>query len=113
MSTQIGRNAENLVAEHLRRRGFDIVDQNWRTKYCEIDIVAKRTDRIHFVEVKYRASDSAGSGLEHITAPKQRQLKRAALAWAAEHGWQGDYQIDAAGVDRQGAIDYIYNALAD
>ena len=54
-----GAKAEKHVADYLVRNGFKIVASNWKTKWCEIDIVAKKDECVYFVEVKYRGSDSA------------------------------------------------------
>ncbi len=62
-----------------------MLDRNWKTKWCEIDIVAQKGDQIYFVEVKYRAKDAAGRGLEYITPKKQKQMKFAAELWRQQH----------------------------
>lgn len=112
MSTLVGRDAEDQAAAYLKSKGFEILDQNWRTRWCEIDIVAKSKNCMHFVEVKYRSSPNAGSGLEYITPSKIKQMKRAALFWVNEHDWEEDYQIDVVAVDGvTGKITYIENAI--
>lgn len=112
MSTSVGRAAEDAVAEHLKTLGFEILAQNWRNRWCEIDIVANRDKVVHFVEVKYRKSTSHGSGLDYITPSKIKQLKRAALFWINEHAYEGDYQIDVASVDGQtGSIELLESAI--
>jgi uncharacterized protein (TIGR00252 family) len=94
----LGKEAEEEVAEYLSRLGYKIIDRNWNTKWCEIDIVAKKSDCIYFVEVKYRASDTAGSGLEYITTKKLQQMKRAAESWVLLNDWEGEYVLSAAEV---------------
>ena len=76
-----GEHAESEVAQYLRRRKFTIIDRNWKTKWCEIDIIAERKGIIHFIEVKYRKNDKGGSGLAAITPKKRRQMKFAAELW--------------------------------
>ncbi len=76
-----GSLAEARAAHYLEVRGYKIVAKNWKTKWCEIDIIARKQNYIYFIEVKYRANDSAGRGLEYITAKKQRQMKFAAEFW--------------------------------
>ncbi len=113
MSTATGRSAEEQVADYLRERSFEILARNWRNRCCEIDIVAQKGQRIHFVEVKFRKNAAHGSGLEYVTKSKAHQLEKAALNWITETTWEGDYQIDAAGVDgMSGRIDYVANAIA-
>jgi uncharacterized protein (TIGR00252 family) len=84
MSTATGRRAEAAAADYLRRHGFCVLECNWRTRWCEIDIVASKGDVVYFVEVKYRRRDDWGSGLEYVTHRKLRQMYFAAHFWAAQ-----------------------------
>lgn len=79
----IGDRAEDKVAEYLQREGHEIIDRNWRTKFCEIDIISRRGDTVYFTEVKYRKNARHGDGLAAITAKKQRQMKFAAEVYAS------------------------------
>lgn len=97
-STSTGRKAEDAAVEYLRRKGYKILDQNWRKPQCEIDIVAKKNNRIYFVEVKYRKSDDFGGGLEYITPKKQKQMDFAAKMWCAHNNWTGDFSLSAVEV---------------
>lgn len=91
----VGRQAEAAAAEYLRRLGFKIIDTNWRTRYCEIDLIAEGSKIMHFVEVKYRLNNNQGNGLDYITTKKLAQMKFAAELWVQEHGWGGDYRLSA------------------
>jgi len=93
-----GRRAEEAVAIYLEELGYKIVDTNWKTKWCEIDIVAQKDKTVYFVEVKYRNNPDQGSGFEYITASKQRQMGFAADLWAAKNRWIGEYTLSAAEV---------------
>ncbi|HEU5004631.1 MAG TPA: YraN family protein [Candidatus Saccharimonadales bacterium] len=97
-TTEQGRAAEVAVANQLKSQGYEIIAQNWRTRLCEIDIVAKKKKTIYFVEVKYRASSLQGDGFDHITARKLQQMTFAARNWVAENDWRGDYCLLAAAV---------------
>jgi putative endonuclease len=111
MSTHTGREAEAKAAAYLERRGYMVLQRNWRNRWCEIDIVAQGQECVHFVEVKYRQSATQGSGIEYITPRKIRQLRLAARHWVAENGWEGDYQIDIMSVAGNGSIEWIDNAI--
>ena len=69
-----GDKAEELVAEFLRGQKHKIVDRNWRTRWCEIDIVSTKDECVYFTEVKYRSSSQWGSGLDYITPKKLKQI---------------------------------------
>lgn len=94
-TTLIGRRAEQAARVYLEMRGFRVLEQNWRQPRYEIDIVAEKDGRIHFVEVKYRFGDGQGSGLEAVTPTKLKQMRRAAWAWVEESKWRGEYTLSA------------------
>lgn len=95
----IGNDAESAAAEYLIRNGYEILDRNWRTRWCEIDIVAQRDKRIYFVEVKSRKAQAQGMGLDYITPKKLKQMSFAADMWVSNHDWQGEYQLAALAID--------------
>ena len=80
---QIGDKGEQAAADWLTERGHEIVARNWRTRYCEIDIVSVKGEVLYFTEVKYRKNDDFGDGLAAITAKKQRQMRFAAELFLA------------------------------
>lgn len=90
-----GRRAETVAADFLQRKGCEIVAQNWRTRMCEIDIVAVRSGTVYFCEVKYRRTNVAGSGILYITPKKLQQMRFAAESWVHHHQWRGNYQLCA------------------
>jgi ribonuclease HII len=91
----IGRKAEKVAASYLEDKGFEILAANWRTKICEVDIVAHKDDVTYIVEVKYRASTRSGTGLEVITRDKLRRMKRATALWQLQHPETIDIQLAA------------------
>ena len=98
-TTAIGKEAEAAVAHHLKNQGYEIVTRNWRTRTCEIDIVAMKNKIVFFVEVKYRRQHEQGDGFEYITKTKLKQMKFAARQWNAENDWSGDYRLVAVSLD--------------
>lgn len=79
---KIGDASETAAAEELVRRGHEIIARNWKTKYCEIDIITKKDDTYYFVEVKHRKNARSGDGLAAITPKKLNQMKFAAKFYA-------------------------------
>jgi uncharacterized protein (TIGR00252 family) len=97
-TTFVGKKAESRVADYLKKNGFKVITKNWRTKVCEIDVVAKKDNVVYFVEVKYRSSEKQGGGLDYITSKKLKQLHFAAQIWNQQNHWENDYRILAAAV---------------
>ena len=79
---KIGDRAEDEAANYLVRAGHEILERNWKTKYCEIDIVSLKEGVYHFTEVKYRKQANQGGGVAAITAKKLNQMKFAASLFA-------------------------------
>jgi len=102
MSTEIGRRAEAIAADYLRAHGYRLLAQNWRTRWCEIDLIVRKGEITYFVEVKYRHSSAQGMGLEYITNKKLAQMHFAAEFWLAGHQAQsGEYRL--AAIEASGA----------
>jgi uncharacterized protein (TIGR00252 family) len=95
----IGNAAEQAVAEELARQGFTILERNWKTKWCEVDIIARKDRTIWFVEVKYRKTNKFGDGLEYIGHEKLLHMERAASLWTVQHKYSGEYTMGAVAVD--------------
>ena len=79
-TTLVGKKAESAVAEYLKVHEHLIVAQNFKNKFCEIDIVSVdvNTMKIFFTEVKYRKDDTHGGGLMAVDKKKQEKMTFAA-----------------------------------
>lgn len=106
---------EEVAAEYLTKRGYEIVARNARTPYGEIDIIAKQGGIIIFVEVKTRTSNKMGLPEESITARKRQHMISAAEHYAAEHEID-DWQIDVISIEGKPEstpkITYFENAIS-
>jgi ribonuclease HII len=95
---QIGDAAEEKVAVFLKSQGHEILERNWRTKFCEIDIISRRGSTVYFTEVKYRKTNMQGGGIAAITLKKQRQMKFAAELFAGNRIKNHNLLLAAASV---------------
>ena len=102
----IGDAGEQTAADWLAADGHEIIARNWRTRYCEIDIVSVKDDVLYFTEVKYRKNDDFGGGLAAITVKKQRQMRFAAELFIAKHPQHEgcDMRMLAVAVDESQSI---------
>jgi putative endonuclease len=122
----VGSIGERLAAEHLQRRGYRIVERNYRTRWGELDIVAADGSTLVFCEVKARLVAVAGPGaitcevaLESVRAGKRGQVRRLAARWLRErpqHPRVSNLRFDAIGVtlDRCGklvALEHVEGAF--
>jgi len=74
-----GRQGEETAIEFLKQNGYRILEINYKSKFGEIDIIAKEKNAICFVEVKARASCDFGLPQEAVAARKQRQISKSAI----------------------------------
>jgi uncharacterized protein (TIGR00252 family) len=81
----MGDLAEDEVANYLTREGHEVLARNWKTKFCEIDIVSRKNSTLYFTEVKYRKQAAQGGGLAAITPKKLEQMTFAARLFTASH----------------------------
>ncbi len=88
-----GQQAETAAAEFLTAHGHQIINRNWRTRVCEIDIVSRKDGILYFVEVKYRSTSNQGEGLAYITPQKLQRMAFAAQVWVHAHNWRGSYEL--------------------
>jgi putative endonuclease len=82
----LGKFGEDIACAQLERLGYEILERRHRTRYGEIDIIARDGGTTVFVEVKTRDGDEYGCGAESIAPWKQQRLSRMAIDYAARHG---------------------------
>lgn len=75
---QKGTGKEQVAAEYLEANGYRILHRNYRSRFGEIDLVAKDGEYLCFVEVKYRDSDRHGFPEEAVHYAKQKKIIKAA-----------------------------------
>jgi putative endonuclease len=80
----LGCYGEQVAARHLEQQGLVIIGRNWRCDIGEIDIIARDSTTLVFVEVKTRTGVQFGHPLEAISDRKIRRLRRLALRWLDE-----------------------------
>ena len=104
---EAGRLGENIACEFLVRKGFKILDRNYRKPWGEIDIIAEKEGSVRFVEVKAVTRENISDISREIAdyQPEERvgpgklnKIARTAEAFMNSSGDDRDYQIDVVGV---------------
>ena len=80
-----GKMGENLACGELERREYAILARGYRTRFGEIDIVARDGDTTVFVEVKARAGGEFGGAAQAVTGRKQRRVTYMAMDYLSRH----------------------------
>ena len=74
----VGSYYETMASDYLIQKGYEILEHNFRSKFGEIDIIARDKEYIVFIEVKYRKTKQFGYPREAVTYKKQRHIIRTA-----------------------------------
>ena len=99
----LGKWGEEVAAEHLRAAGYEILYQNYRTSYGEIDLIARKDQQLVFVEVKTRSSLSLGNPEISVTPRKQKHLLASIEAFLQENPQhQEDWRVDVVAIRKLG-----------
>ncbi len=95
---ELGDFGERLARDYLKRQNYKIVEQNFRIRLGEIDIIAKKRDEIVFIEVKTRTSDKYGQPQEAVDFFKQERLIDAIYHYIDRHKIKEDFRVDVIGI---------------
>lgn len=100
----LGGWGEDEAARLLKKKGYTILERNFRGRFGEIDIVAREGDTLVFVEVKARTNLNFGSAKEAIGLRKRRHIIRASLEYLNRNPGGGDEAIryDVVTVEKRG-----------
>ncbi len=96
---KLGSLGEQLAIELLQKKGFRILETNWRCPYGEIDIIAQLDDTLVIIEVKTRRGRSAGTPEQSVDARKQAKLCELAQYYVEGVDWNGSVRLDVVGVE--------------
>jgi len=106
---RVGELGESIACDFLRRKGFKIIERNYRKRWGEIDIIADKDREVHFVEVKtvsrepypgtvYGSREMDYRPEELVDARKLKKLARTASLYMEVNRDKREYQIDVVGV---------------
>ena len=98
---KIGAEYEAMAAAYLKKNGLDILEQNFRCRQGEIDLVARDGKYLVFVEVKFREREGQGDAIEAVGKRKQEKIVRVALFYLVRRGFTLDTpcRFDVIGID--------------
>lgn len=111
-----GSRFESLAGRYLRKKGYRLVEQNFRLGHKEIDIIAHDGETVVFVEVKGRTSTEFGLPAESVSRRKMRHIVKAAEAYLSRRKlWNRPCRFDVVCVtlvgNREVEFDHILNAF--
>lgn len=98
---EVGKIGEDLARKFLEEKGYKILEQNYRTRFVEIDLVAEKSEgflekpKLVFVEVRTKVGENFGSPEDTINRNKLRKVLWNAKSYTGFKNWQGACRIDA------------------
>jgi len=114
-----GKQGEILAQNYLKKKGYRILETNYRSRYGEIDIVARHKNALVFFEVRTKRSHAFGSPEESITETKASHLRAVAYHYIQTHGklpesWRIDFiAVELDGDGKATRIEIIENAIGE
>lgn len=111
----LGKEGERVAERYLQKKGYKLVERNYRCSVGELDLIVLDRRVIVFVEVKTRTGRGFGSPLEAVEFRKQRKMIQAAQFFLAQKGLQQrDARFDVVGISwpgREPVVEHIENAF--
>ncbi|GAF04787.1 YraN family protein [Saccharicrinis fermentans] len=111
---ELGKEGEQAAANYLTDKGYKILEQNWRYKHKEIDLIAQNEELLVIAEIKTRSTEEWEHPEESITKSKIRFLVDATEAYILEHDIDLEVRFDVISVvpeNRGWKIDHIEEAF--
>lgn len=114
---ELGSLGERLAQKSLKKRGYHIIETNFRCRMGEIDIIAKQRDQLVFIEVRTKSNLAFGTPEESITEGKKRKLISSALTYISTHqntpaSWRIDFvAVEINNKGKPQRIEVIENAV--
>ncbi|MFA5124731.1 MAG: YraN family protein [Patescibacteria group bacterium] len=96
---RLGKYGENLAAQFLIQRGYQVIEKNYYTQFGEIDLIVQLDDEILFVEVKTRTTDRTGWPETAVDYHKLRHLQKAARIFLNNRNWNCFWHLDIISVE--------------
>ena len=109
---QLGQENEYLALKYLTDKGYKIIKRNYSCKLGEIDLIAKKNNRIIFIEVKYRSNSRYGNSIEAVNKRKQQVIRQVARYYLLTnyHSLEIPISFDVIGIDKD-KITHIENGF--
>jgi putative endonuclease len=112
----VGDLGEKLAEDYLIKRGYCLIERNYRNRFGEMDLIACEGSSICFVEVKTRLSEDYGTPFEAVSWRKQKKLKNLALSYLQSKGLLDEnarFDVVAVNFDEghQPRIELLQNAF--
>lgn len=114
MGKGLGKLGEDLAVALCREKGLQILEQNFRTPFGEIDIIAKDGGTIVFIEVKARTGNAYGAPFEAVTQQKRKKISKVAMSYLKRFRKELPARFDVISITMKAGnpdLEYIQDAF--
>lgn len=98
MKNATGGLGEDCAVRFLEDKGYSVLERNYRSRFGEIDIIARNGPYIVFAEVKTRGESRLADPLEAVTKTKQTKIVKTALLYLQTHAVKLQPRFDVIGI---------------
>ncbi len=113
----VGELGENIAGKFLEKKGYKILERNYRCKEGEIDIVAEHKESLVFVEVRTKTTSRFGTPEESVSPNKMRTITNSSFSYLNTHkAFSQNWRIDFIGIELAAdgdvkRVNHIENAI--
>lgn len=111
---QLGKKGEQLAVDFLLKRGYNILERNYRFDKAEVDIIAKKDAVLAIIEVKTRSTSDFGDPQDFVKPKQIQRLVKAVDEYVKEHGLELEVRFDIMAIVTKGKtydIEHLENAF--
>lgn len=112
-NNELGQEGEQLAANYLKNKGWDILEMNYRYSRSEIDLIASKNSLLIFVEVKARTNTNYGLPEDFVEEKKDENIMKAADHYINEINWKENIRFDIISIIKKKTmeIEHIEDAF--
>ena len=110
----LGQKGEQIAVDFLVKKGYDIVERNYRFEKAEVDIIAKQHDILAIIEVKTRSSTDFGNPQDFVKPSQIKRLVKAVNEYVNENDLNVDVRFDIIAIVKDGQqfkLEHLENAF--
>jgi len=106
---ELGQKGEQIAADYLQKRGYRILNRNYRVGHSDIDILATKGEYLIFAEVRTKSGDNNGMPEDTLTKKKLNRMKKTAEMYIVFNHYEGLARLDAVCIilDNSGTIMHL------
>ncbi|WP_340075908.1 YraN family protein [Leptobacterium sp. I13] len=111
---EFGKKAEQIACDYLLKKGYRILERNYRFEKAEVDLIAQTNNILSVIEVKARSTTDFGNPQDFITKKKIQLLVKAIDHYVIENDLEVEVRFDVIAIVKNGTnfmIEHLEDAF--